>query len=195
MSGAVGVVEVMRVCDDASLQRIDACTRWSDDVYGDLVYEHQGTPEAVTDWMRYLRGIQQRPGWSVARLARESKGKIHKSTIFRMISGETQRVAVATVRLIADIVGDPYDVAMKAAAGSLADDGDTEPEDPRLKGLDPHDPVVVRILDGSWDEGMKHLMLDNLRRKREQQRELQLQQELEEVERAEEIWKRTREAG
>jgi len=42
---------------------------------------------------------------------------------------------------------------------------------------------------------MKHLMLDNLRRKREQQRELQLQQELEEVERAEEIWKRTREAG
>lgn len=68
---------------------------------------------AAETWADYLRRMTQRPGWSVARLARESG--IHRGTIFKYLAGESG-VTVDTVRRIAKALGDDPENALRAAA-------------------------------------------------------------------------------
>lgn len=71
-------------------------------------------------WGEYLKRMTSRPGWSVARLARDAG--INRATVFKWISGRTG-VTVANVRIVATALGDDPNNALRAAAGSvIADD-------------------------------------------------------------------------
>lgn len=67
----------------------------------------------VETWSSYLRRMTDRPGWSVARLARESG--INRATIFKWISG-ARGVTVANVAAIARALDDDPTTALRAAA-------------------------------------------------------------------------------
>lgn len=84
------------------------------------------------DWPTYLRRMTSRPGWSVAKLAREAR--IHRGTIFGWLKGEQPNVA--SVRAVAEALGDDPANAAAAAAGGAA-----LPEE-----LDPDLQVIVRRL-------------------------------------------------
>lgn len=81
-------------------------------------------------WAEYLRRWANRPGWSVARLARESG--IHRATIFRWIAGDGG-ATVANVRAIAEAVGDDPANALRAAGNTGAARPPAEELDPDLK--------------------------------------------------------------
>lgn len=87
-------------------------------------------------WGRYLSELTSRPGWSVARLARESG--IHRSTIFRWISGEVRNVSTNSVRLIAKASGDDEKAALRAASEVLD----------RMRAAPPMDHI------GAWEESI-----------------------------------------
>lgn len=78
------------------------------------------------DWAGYLRRMTRRPGWSVARLAREAG--VNKSTIFGWIKGDG--VTVASVKAIAKALGDDEAHALAAAGG--AKHGDALDADVRI---------------------------------------------------------------
>lgn len=87
--------------------------------------------EPASEWAAYLRDITDRPGWSVARLARDSG--LHRSTLFRWLEGNTGKtVTLRSVQLIAKAAGDDLQTALRAAGGVLqqtadeADDLDLE---------------------------------------------------------------------
>lgn len=93
-------------------------------------------------WGRYLREIANRPGWSVARLAREAK--LNRTTIFDWIrDGDADRVTIGSVLAVAAAVGDrPLD-ALRAAAGIAEVDDELErilladiPQDAKRELLD-----------------------------------------------------------
>ena len=84
-------------------------------------------------WAEYLRRKTDQPGWSVARLARESN--IHRATIFKWMSGKGG-TTVTSVQAIAAALGDVDGEAMRAASGS----GIVEDE------LDPDLKVIMRRL-------------------------------------------------
>ena len=77
-------------------------------------------------WGRYLSDLVSRPGWSVARLARESG--IHRSTIFRWMSGEVRNVSSNSVRLIAKASGEDEPAAFRAASEVLGDIAEPSPD-------------------------------------------------------------------
>ncbi|WP_158554050.1 helix-turn-helix domain-containing protein [Micromonospora deserti] len=85
-------------------------------------------------WAEYLRRMTDRPGWSVARLARESG--IHRATLFRWIAGKGG-ANVASVRQIAEALGDDPANALRAA-GNM----EGAPEE----ALDPDLQVIMRRL-------------------------------------------------
>lgn len=73
-----------------------------------------GAEQPPNEWAKLLREITDRPGWSVARLNRESG--IHRSTIFRWLSGEVTNVTMDSIRLVAQTAGIDLDVAVRAAS-------------------------------------------------------------------------------
>lgn len=66
------------------------------------------------DWGAYLKRMTARPGWSVARLARESG--IHRATIFDWIRGGGESVTIASVRAVARALDDDLESALRAVA-------------------------------------------------------------------------------
>jgi transcriptional regulator with XRE-family HTH domain len=84
--------------------------------------------------------LTSRPGWSVARLARESG--IHRSTIFRWMSGEVRNASTNSVRLIAQASGDDENAALRAASEVL-DPTATEPRMDYIKAWE--DEIVAEI--------------------------------------------------
>ena len=100
--------------------------------------------DRAESWADYLRRMTSRPGWSVARLARESG--IHRATIFKWMSGRGG-ATVASVRAIAEALGDDPANALRAA-GSMGGEAPDE-LDPDLKRLmrrlaDPDTPEAER---------------------------------------------------
>ncbi len=97
-----------------------------------------GNNQADTNgWGDYLKRMTGRPGWSVARLAREAG--VNRATVFKWISGRTG-VTVANVRLVATALGDEPNNALRAAAGSVIADDDqllATDEEIRLVNSDP----------------------------------------------------------
>lgn len=69
-------------------------------------------------WAGYIDALTRRPGWTVARLARESHTS--RATIFRWKNGEVREVTTAKVRAIAEAVGDDPQAALRAASEALA---------------------------------------------------------------------------
>jgi transcriptional regulator with XRE-family HTH domain len=108
--------------------------------------------EASEDWSGYLRRMTSRPGWTVARLAREAG--INRGTIFGYISGKKKGVTVATVRSIAQALGDDPTNALRAA-GQVTGEVDEE---------------VELILAQPVNEDTKRVMLERLFQMRERDR-------------------------
>lgn len=104
------------------------------------------------DWAGYLRRMTDRPGWSVARLARESG--IHRATIFKWISGKGG-ANVTSVRAIAEALGDDPANALRAA-GNM-DGAPEEAVDPDLKLL------MQRLADPDVPEAEKVAIKSGLR--------------------------------
>lgn len=90
--------------------------------------------EIRESWADYLRRMTSRPGWSVARLARESG--IHRATIFKWIAGKGG-ANMASVESIAKALGDDPSNALRAAGDMVVD---------REEGLDPDLKVILRRL-------------------------------------------------
>lgn len=120
------------------------------------------TADADTPWARFLRSTVDRPGWTVARLSRETAGsdgkpRVSKATIFRMLNGSTKKISTSSVRILAEAAGVEIDTALRAASSQLVRD-DEAPEDWPY-GLDPKDPIVQAILSGPFDDDMQDRML------------------------------------
>lgn len=118
-------------------------------------------PATGENWSAYLRRMTKRPGWSVARLSRESG--VHRATIFKWISGEPG-VTIDSVRRIATALGEDSDVALRAAgnAGSAAPVG-------------PVDEEVSLIMRAPVDDDLKQMMLRRLEERRERDRQRRIE--------------------
>lgn len=102
------------------------------------------------DWAGYLRRMTSRPGWSIARLAREAG--VNRSTIFGWIKGDG--VTVASVKQIAKALGDSEADAL-AAAGGATTGGDQLDADVRI--------ILRRLADPTVTEAEKTLIRATLR--------------------------------
>lgn len=85
--------------------------------------------DELSEWGRYLKRMTARPGWSVARLARESG--IHRATIFDWIRGDGESVTIASVRAIAAALDDDLENALRAVA-NLAEPSEAPDEEMAL---------------------------------------------------------------
>src|SRR5690554_3702349 len=101
----------------------------------------------LSDWGRYLKRMTARPGWSVARLARESG--IHRATIFDWIKGDGESVTIASVRAIAAALDDDLENALRAVASLVS-----APE--------PRDEEMELILSAPVDQQTKKRMIAQL---------------------------------
>jgi transcriptional regulator with XRE-family HTH domain len=115
---------------------------------------------AVSHWGAYLRRMTSRPGWSVARLARDSG--IHRATIFDWMKGTGESVTIASVRAVAEALGDDLEHALRAVA-SL----DTAPR--------PRDEEMELITSAPVDDEMKRRMISQLLDLREQDKRQRMQ--------------------
>lgn len=107
----------------------------------------------VDAWSAYLKRMTSRPGWSVARLARESG--LHRSGIFAWIkNGADGSVTIRSVYLVADALQDDRANALQAA-GNLPPARDEE---------------VDLILNSPWSDAEKSRMIDRLMRRREEEK-------------------------
>jgi len=105
------------------------------------------------DWAGYLRRMTDRPGWSVARLAREAG--INRGTIFKWMKGGAG-VNVNSVRAIAKALDDNVENALRAAG-----DAEGQPE---------KDEEVALIMRAPVDDELKQTMLGKLYERRERDR-------------------------
>lgn len=112
------------------------------------------------NWAAYLRRMTKRPGWSVAKLARESG--IHRGTIFKWIGGELG-VTVDSVLRVASALGDDANTALRAAANIGVGAGDLVDEE------------VAVIMRAPVDDELKQRMLQRLRERRERDRQRRLE--------------------
>lgn len=105
---------------------------------------HMGDGQGgVETWGEYLRRMTKRPGWSVARLARDAQ--VHRATIFKYIRGEKTGVTVATVTAIAEALGDDPANALRAA-GTVAPDVDELDLELELVRTDPDLPPELKVM-------------------------------------------------
>jgi transcriptional regulator with XRE-family HTH domain len=118
-------------------------------------------PTPGDNWASYLRRMTKRPGWSVARLARDSK--IHRATIFKWIAGEPG-VTIDSVRRIALALGDEPENALRAA-GNIP--GDAAPA--------PQDEEVALIMRAPVDDDLREIMLRKLYELRERDRQRRIE--------------------
>ena len=112
------------------------------------------------DWSGYLRRMTKRSGWSVARLARESK--IHRATIFGWMKG-SGGVTVDSVRRIALALGDDPENALRAAGTT----GEATPDAQQ-------DEEIALIMRAPVDDALKDTMLRKLYERRERDRQERL---------------------
>jgi transcriptional regulator with XRE-family HTH domain len=111
-----------------------------------------------SSWARYIDQATRRPGWNVAKLARESG--IHRSTIFRWRNGDGGNVTVDSARRIAMALGDDPDEALKAAGDLVAD-----------RALDGRDEELALIDRAPVDDDLKAVMRQKLLERRERERQ------------------------
>jgi plasmid maintenance system antidote protein VapI len=116
-------------------------------------------PAPGETWAAYLRRMTKRPGWSVARLARDSG--IHRATIFKWIGGDAG-VTIDSVRRVADALGDDPENALRAA-GNIERAGAATDEE------------VALIMRAPVDAQLKDLMLTRLQERRERDRKQRME--------------------
>ena len=107
-------------------------------------------------WSAYLKRMTSRPGWTVARLAKDSG--IARSSIYKWIAEGAQAITIDSVYRIADALGDDRANALRAA-GNLPPDSD---------------PEVNLILAANITEREKAAMIDRLMQRREEEHQRRL---------------------
>jgi transcriptional regulator with XRE-family HTH domain len=110
------------------------------------------------DWPAYLRRMTKRPGWNVARLARESG--IHRGTIFKWIAGGSG-VTVDSVRRVALALGDDLENAFHAA-GNVGAPMPGEDEELALIERAPVDAALKDVMRRKLFERRERERLDRL---------------------------------
>lgn len=85
--------------------------------------------EGHDTWSMFLRRMTKQPGWSVARLARESG--IARQTIFAWMKEGSESLTVASVRAVAKALNADMATAMLAAGGVLGPPVVTDDEEMR----------------------------------------------------------------
>ena len=113
----------------------------------------------LSEWGAYLRRMTQRPGWSVARLARESG--IHRATIFDWMKGGGESVTIASVKAIARALGDDLENALRAVANISTPSA-------------PADEEMDLIMSAPVSDDVKRRMIARLLEMREQDRQQRL---------------------
>ncbi len=99
--------------------------------------------------MRYLQELTSRPGWSGARLARESG--INRSTIYRWLSGRVENVSSKSVRAIAKVAGDDPDrILLLAGEAVTVDDGGGETETPADYIAGWEERMIAKVYSAKW---------------------------------------------
>ncbi|HEU4543426.1 MAG TPA: helix-turn-helix transcriptional regulator [Jiangellaceae bacterium] len=166
-----------KLIDAARLKRVaqkrrppDYPHRW-DDAYRLRVGD--GGPN---EWGLYLRRMARSRGISVAELARRSG--VHRATIFGYIRDGGESATIASIRMIADALGDSVENAVLAAANVRPVARATDPES---------DPELDAILSAPVSNVMRMKMIRRLFDIREQEK----QRHAEEIQR----WINEAEAG
>lgn len=122
------------------------------------------------DWATLVKAGRIAMGISQQALA-DAVG-VSRSTVVRWEANTQKPENAEVVGKVAEVIRDDYDRLMRAAGLALAP-RDAAPEpDPRLRGLDPNDRVVKRILALNITEELRDRALERHRRKlaeREQQ--------------------------
>lgn len=109
-------------------------------------------------WSAYLRRMTGRPGWTVARLARESG--IARSSIFRWIAEGGEGITIESVYRIADAFGEDRAEALHAAGNMPERQVDEE---------------IALILASEFPEATKTQMIERLVRRRQEERERRME--------------------
>lgn len=94
-----------------------------------------------TEWGRYLRRMTDRPGWSVAELARRSG--IARQTLFDYIRIGGESVSVGTIRRIAEALEDDFLTALLAAGNISVTGQDAQIAQIVTSGLDPEEQAAL----------------------------------------------------
>jgi transcriptional regulator with XRE-family HTH domain len=137
---------------DAKRRRPMTYRRSSDTAYRLRVSDASPRGE---NWAAYLRRMTKRPGWSVARLSRESG--IHRATIFKWLAGDTG-VTVDSVRRVALALQDEPGIALRAAGNAGIPVAAVEDEE-------------MAIIDRApVDDDLKDIMRGQLLERRERER-------------------------
>ena len=100
--------------------------------------------------------MTSRPGWSVAKLAREAN--LSRSTVFRWLAEGAEGITIQSVYLVADALGDERANALKAA-GNLPPERDAE---------------VDLILASNRTDAQKAALIERLMLRREEERQRRL---------------------
>lgn len=115
-------------------------------------------------WANYVDGLRNRPGWSVARLSRETG--LSTSTLWDYIGNKTGKaVTIPTVMAIAEAAGDDPIVAFRAAAG--------------LAGESPEDIEISVVLGSDLDTDAKQELISDIVRRRERDRQARMEDTVE----------------
>lgn len=131
---------------DSKMRRRGACPHWWEASYGGGMSD-----ASPTAWSRFLAEMVARPGWSVARLHRESG--VGRSTIFRWLKGEGG-LTIHSVRRIAEALGVDPAAAMLAAGSTLGPPNVDE------------DPEMRAILDSRLSQPVKDQIIARVRARR-----------------------------
>lgn len=110
---------------------------------------------------------------------------VARETVWRWETGRQKPENVDVVVKVADFLNADRELALAAADLHV---GEAPKPDPKLRGLDPNDRSVRRILEGPFDDDLKDKMLARIRQRREEARALQEKQELEEIENLEQLF-------
>jgi hypothetical protein len=110
-------------------------------------------------WGQYLKRMTSRPGWTVARLARESN--IHRGTIFGWIKEDTPSVNIDSVRAITMALGDDLENGLRAAGRVDTGDG----KDPEIELIRTAH-ASGRISDAAVKRLVQHVLVRRAREER-----------------------------
>lgn len=111
-------------------------------------------PTSDNEWAQFVRELATRPGWSIARLAREAG--IHRSTIFRWINGDFASARLPNIKLFAEAAQIDYNLALRAATGAKRQ---ADAEDEGAVGI---------IIASDASDQVKRELIEHVRARRQQ---------------------------
>lgn len=126
------------------------------------------------DWATLVKA--GRMSVRLSQLALAKAVGISRETVWRWETGRQKPENAEVVGRLAKAIHQDYDELMRAAGLALAGPDEAPEPDPRLRGLDPKDPVVVTILGLDISDVRKERMLNRRRKILEERRRADLEE-------------------